>query len=168
MPQKVYGIRESPIVFQETGGTVSFTPKNLATGAGWVSARYDRGAGVAFPERYILRGKTKVAAAATLGTILTMYLVQSDGTNADGALGTTNAALPTLDRRRNLTPVGVIVADGNGTNLGPFISRPYTIEIYDQYFSLAWINEFGVALTNVAADHVCTVTPVPWEVEDTT
>jgi hypothetical protein len=168
MPQKIYSLREAQVIFREpVGFSYLFTPKNIATNTGWVSDRWDRGSGAA-PERYIVRGKTKVAAAATAGTILTMYVAQGDGTDADAALGTGNAALPSVERRRNLTPIGVIVADGNGTNVGPFISRPYTIELLDRYVQIVWFNEFGVALTNVAADHTCVFTPVPWEVEDAT
>ncbi len=43
MPNKVYSAPETPVVFQASGGDVTFTLTNLGFGAGRVSAQRDRG-----------------------------------------------------------------------------------------------------------------------------
>jgi hypothetical protein len=162
MPSKQYAVRETVVTFKSTGGTVTFTPTSLANNAGRVSAQWDRGTGSS-ADRYIFRAKTKLAVAPAVGAILTIYLATSDGTDNDGELGTTDAALPAADRRRNLTPIGVIVAD-EASNTRFFITSGI-IEILERFVQVVWYNEMGQALSATAADHLFELTPCPPEMQ---
>lgn len=162
MPQKLYSRREDAVRFEASGGNVVLTLTSLANGAGRVSAQYDRGVGGA-ADRFIWRFKTTLAVAAALGAVLTIYLVTSDGTDADGNLGTTDAALPALDRRRNLVPIGSVIADAAST--GPFKASG-VVEILERFVQVVVVNEMGQALSASAGDHAFVLTPVPPEVQD--
>lgn len=162
MANKLYTARETVITFKASGGTVLFTPTSLATAAGRYSTQWDRGAG-SVPDRYVFHARTKIAVAPVVGTILTVYLGFSDGTDNDGELGTTDAALPAADRRRNLTPIGCIVADEASTTR--VMKTSGIIEILARFVTLTWYNEFGQALSATAGDHVTTFEPVPPELQ---
>lgn len=162
MATKVYGARETAIVFKSSGGDAAFTPTSLANAAGRVSAQYDRGA-TSKPTIYIWRARTKLNVSPTVGAILSVYLATSDGTDADGELGTTDAALPAADRRRNLTLIGVIQADEASTTRS--MNASGLVEIRERYVQVVWYNEFGQALSGTAGDHQVTLTPAPDELQ---
>lgn len=164
MANKIYSVIETAITFKASGGTVLFTATSLANVAGRYSTQWDRtGGAVSKPDRYLWHARTKIAVAPAVGTILTIYLGASDGTDNDGELGTTDAALPAADRRRNLTPIGVIVADEASTSR--VMKSSGIVELTARYYTLAWYNEFGQALSATAGDHVFTLEPVPPEIQ---
>jgi hypothetical protein len=163
MPNKVYHAPETSITFKETGGSVTFTPKNITTGAGRVSAQWDRGAG-SKPGLYKWRAKTAGASAATVGRVVEILFATSDGTIVDGDFGTTDAGMSDIDYKRNCQWVGNVAADdsqGAGTNY----NGSGVVEILDRYVSVVWWNDLGVSLTNTAGDHEFTLTPVPMEIQ---
>lgn len=166
MATKIYRASEAQITFKSTGGTVLFTPTSLANGAGRISTQWDRGAG-SLPDRYLWHARTKVATAPTLGNILTLYLAAASSAttpgDTDGELGSVDAALPAADRRRNLTPIGVIVIDEAST--ARIFKSSGTIELLARWYTLVWFNEFGVALSATAGDHIFTIEPVPPELQ---
>lgn len=159
MPNKILRVRESPIVFSTAGTLLTLT--SLGNNAGRYSSRYDRGI-LAAPGELFGRAVIKLAVAAAVGTILTIYAFESDGTTADGTLGTVDAAL-TADKRRNGTPIGVIVADA--ASVGPFAGAIGLFEVHDRYLQLGVYNEMGQALSAVAGDHAITLWPLAWEVQ---
>jgi hypothetical protein len=142
-----------------TGGT--FTLSALAAGAGQYSARYDKGTG---PQAYLWawRCHVQMATAPTAGEVIEWYVSTSDGTNADGQLGTTTAAL-TTDKRRNLRLMGLLVIDQ--TSASVTMTASGTVEIKERYFSLAVWNTTGVAFLASTGVHGCTMTPMLQEVE---
>lgn len=162
MPNKLYRALETAIVFKSAAGDALFTPTSLANGAGRVSARYDRGA-LSQADRFIFRARVKCATAPVVGAILTIYLALSDGTDADGELATTDAALPAADRRRNLRPIGCIQADE--ASAIRFFTKSDVIEVPDRYIQVVFYNELGVALSATATDHFFSLTPVPPELQ---
>lgn len=162
MANKIYNAPETPITFKSSGGTVVFTPQNVSNGAGRISAQWDRGAG-SKPGLYRWRARTKAAAALSVGTVLEIYAVTSDGTTVDGNFGTADAAVSASDKRRNLEPIGSIVADS--TTNGEVQQSSGLIEIHERYFSVMWWNALGQALTNTAGDHEFILTPVPPEIQ---
>jgi hypothetical protein len=153
---------ETPITFKESGGTVTFTPKNTATAAGRISARHDLGA-AARASLYEWRARTKVQAAPTVGNVLEIYLATSDGTVADGNQGTSDAAFSAADKRRNLHYVGQVVMDKNDAT--EVFQASGFLTIVARYVSVVWWNGTGQSLTNVAGDHEFILTPVPDEVQ---
>ena len=159
MPSALYSRWDTPIEFKSSGG-VLFAPTSLANNAGWKSDRYDLGT-AAGPNRFIGRAKTKLAVAAAVGAILTIYLIGGDGTDADGDLTSGNGSLPAADRRRNLIPIATIVADA--ATVGPFVAPIPLFEFDDRYLQFAWYNEMGQALSSTATDHFMRIFPVPLE-----
>lgn len=162
MANLLYHVRETPIVFKSTGGDAVFTLTSLGTGAGRQSARFDRGT-TAKPDRYIWRARTKAAVAPVVGNVVNLYLGTSDGTDADGELATGDAALPALDRRRNLQWIGSIVCDEASNTR--FFTRSGLIEICERWIQPVWVNDLGQALSSTAADHYFTLTPAPPELQ---
>ena len=162
MPNKIYIAPEAAIVFKSSGGTVTFTPTSLGNNAGRVSARHDRGTG-SRAARFEWRAKTKCATAPAVGTLLYVYLSTSDGASADGELGTADAALPALDRRRNLQLLDTVACDEASATR--FFIKSGLIEVTSRYLSVVWVNEFGVSLSATAGDHEFSLTPVPDEVQ---
>lgn len=162
MANKIYTIQETAITFQESGGTVTFTPKNVADNAGRISAQYDRGA-TAKPALYWWRAVTKAAAALAVGKTLQIYLATSNGTNVDGNQGTSDAAFSSIDKLRNLQYVGSVFADS--TSSGEVQVASGLVEIRERYISVVWWNDFDQALTNTAGDHIFSLTPVPDEIQ---
>lgn len=163
MATKVYVATETAIVFKASGGDVTFTPQNVASGAGRVSAQWDRGSG-SKPGRYKWYAKTKAGSALTAGNRLEIYFayaLDTDATQVDGNVGQSDAALATSDKRRNLMPVGYVEADS--TTNGEVQVASGEVWITSRYVSVVWYNNFGQTLTNTAADHVFTLVPKPDE-----
>lgn len=162
MPNQVYYAPGTPVTFKASGGTVTFTPQNVATSAGRISAQWDRGAG-SLPALFRWRAKTKAGAALAIGAKLEIYLVSSDGTIVDGNLGTSDAAFSAADKRINLQCIGTINADS--TSNGEPQQASGFVEIRERYVSIVWFNMFAQTLTNVAGDHEFILTPVPDEIQ---
>lgn len=160
---KQYFAPESSITFGSNSNTVLFTPKNVASAAGRISAQYDRGSG-SKPGLYRWEAKSKYGSALTVGNALEIYLATSqDGSTIDGNQSTTDAAFSAADKRRNLQYVGSVVADS--TSSGEVQVGSGTVMIYSRYISVVWWNAMGQTLTNVDADHVFTLTPYPPEMQ---
>ncbi len=162
MPNAIYAANGSQITFKSSAGTVTFTPTSVATGAGRISARWDRGAG-SLPARYKWRAVTKAGAALTVGNQMEIYLSTSDGTYADGNQSTSDAAFTSTDKRMNLQPVGAVVADS--TSNGEVQVASGEVVIKDRYVSVVWWNLLGQSLSGTAGDHVFILQPVNDEVQ---
>jgi len=163
MPSKQYFAPETGRTFNNAGDT-TFTPKNIADGAGRISAQWDRGSG-SKPGLYRWYAKTKAAAALTAGRQLEIYLAQSYGSasgEVTGNQGTTDAAFSSADKRRNLgAPIGVVNADS--TSNGEIQVATGVCFIYSRYVSVVWWNAFGQSLTNTDADHNFILEAIPPE-----
>lgn len=162
MANKIYLHSETSITFKSSGGTAAFTPTSVADAAGRLSARHDLGS-AARARRYEWRARTKLAAAATVGRAIEIYLCTSDGTIADGNQGTSDAAFSAADKRRNLKFLGVIEIDKNDAN--EVFHASGLCEIDARYLSVVWWNDSGQALSGTAGDHEFILTPVPDEVQ---
>jgi len=162
MPNKIYTAPETAITFKASGGTVTFTPQNVANGAGRVSTQWDRGSG-SKPALYRWRIVTKFGSALAVGARLDAYFAFGDGTYVDGNFGTTDAAVSAIDKLRNLSFVGGIAADSTSSGEVQYASGLCVIQ--ERYVSVVWWNAAGVTLTNTAGDHAFILTPVPDEVQ---
>lgn len=165
MPNLIYHLPETAIKFVSSGGDVVLTLTSVANGAGRISAQYDRGTG-AKPGLYVIQAVLKAAAALAVGAQAEVYLVQTSvSADVPGNLGTTDAAVSSADKRRNLgAPVVVINADSvtNGENQ---ISNANIIEIYGRYVSVVVWNALGQALHSTGTNSYVTITPVPPQVQ---
>lgn len=162
MANKIYHAEESPIVFINSGGTVAFTPKSVANGAGRISAQWDRGAG-SKSALYQWSAKTKWQATPTIGSRLRLYLAESDvAAQIPGGLGAADAGVATEDLLRNCRFIGNVVVDRTSASE---IDANGQVLIRARYVSLVWWNAGGAALTATDADHELRLTPKPWEIQ---
>lgn len=165
MANLVYHLPETAVTFTSSGGTVVLTTTSLANGAGRVSAQHDRSTG-AKPGLYIIQAKMKFAAALAVGAQLEVYLLQTSITgDVPGNLGTSDAAVASADKRRNLgAPVVVINADSTSDGENQ-ISNSNIVEIYGRYVSVFLWNAAGQALHATGTNSVVTLTPVPPQIQ---
>lgn len=162
MPAKIYRAVETTLSFRDSGGDATFTLQNLAFGAGRVSARYDRGAG-SLSRFYMWRAVVQFETAPALGEVVEIYTFESDGTYADGSIGTSDAAL-TSDKRRNGKLIGVINVDT--TSVSTDIVASGMCLINERYFSVGvWNASAGDNLKNTANTSRVNLTPVPDEIQ---
>lgn len=163
MPNKVYYAPETAIVFKSSGGDAVITCTSLANNAGRVGAQFDRGTG-SKPQRFRWEFECKLVATPTLGNTISLYLAtaQANSASPDGNVGTADAALSALDKRRNLQFLGVVEIDVAGTTL---MKGSGVCEIESRYISGVVVNEGGSAFSATATDTVFTLTPIPPEIQ---
>lgn len=164
MASKLYdAYDETSLVFADSaqspnGGDLTLSA--LAAGAGRISDEFDRGAN-SKPADYVWRATFQMATAGVIGQSLNIYLVTSDGTNADGEEGTVDAALSAEDKLLNMTPIGAVKVDTTSTNTD--ITASGVFKIKSRYFSIVVFNNTDDALKTDTAVHSVTVTPRPPE-----
>ena len=153
-----YVLPQTPITFGDTGQTYSWTLSNRSTATGQVSARADKGAG-AQPALWELRCTISLTGTLTIGQTLEYYIATSDGTIADGGVGTANAALASADVRRALTLVGVLPVYQTTQNTKMYASWR-NIYIPGRYFSLVLWNNTSIS-TETVTNNSCSMTAMP-------
>jgi len=162
MPNKIYSATETAIVFKDSGGDAVITTTNLGFGAGRISARYDRGAG-SKPRLYKWRGVMQWENNPVAGEVVEIVLAESDGTLADGVVGTADAAL-TAGQKMNLGLVGIVRAQA-ATGSVDNIASGYCL-ISERYFSVGvWNGSAAKNLKNTANVSYLVFTAVPDEVQ---
>lgn len=163
MANKIYVAPESAVTFGSNTDTVLWSIKNVANGAGRISAQWDRGTG-SKPGWYRWQMKTKAAAALAVGVALELWLAFSRGGSiVDGNFGTSDAAASAADKRNNLTRLGSIIADS--TTNGEVQIGSGVIFLPYRYVSVLGWNTLGQSLTNVDADHQLAFEAIPWEIQ---
>jgi len=161
VPNKVYRAIDSPITFKDSGGSAVITLQNLATGAARYSSRYDRGVG-SQPFIYRWRAVFQWAATPVAGQFAEIYIAESDGTYADGVIGTTDAAIQSgMLWNLNLIGVNFIQSASAATNM----IASGECEIIDRYFSLAVYNRAAVGFQNTANVNCVIFTPISDELQ---
>lgn len=160
---KQYTTPETPIKFADSAQTPQavFTLSALASGTGRVSDRYDRGAG-AHAALYEWRCTISLTGTNAVDATIEWYLATSDGTNADGQLGTTDATIATgSSKRNNLKVLGLTVVDQTTTNTSMTASG-WTY-IPSRYIAFVVWNGTTLPFQTSTTAHTCTLTPVPME-----
>jgi hypothetical protein len=159
----VYRALQTAITFKESGGSAVLTLNNLAHGAGRISARYDRGAG-SQPEDFLLKSVLCWETAGVVGERVEIYIVESDGTDAEGALGTADAAWTDANIKPNLRIACINTTQATTGDAKNVASRRVTIT--ERYFSIAvWS---ASAASHLQADDNASyiiLTPVPPDVQ---
>lgn len=162
MANKVYVAPETALTFCDSGGDVVMTLQNLAAGAGRLSARYDRGAG-SKPGRYHVRGVFQFETAAVVGEVVEVVIAESDGTYADGGVGTADAAL-TAGQKLNLNFACAVKAQTTDTATN-FIGSGIVM-ICSRYISVGvWNYSAADNLENTANASRVILTPIPDEIQ---
>jgi hypothetical protein len=162
MANKVYVNRETAVTFCDSGGTVVLTLQNLAYGAGRISAQWDRGDG-AKPAKYFVRGVFQFETAPVVGEIVEVVIAESDGTYADGGVGTSDAAL-TAGQKLNLGFACAVKAQTTDTATS-FIGHGI-VEIHERYVQVGvWNHSAGDNLENTANASRVILTPLPDEIQ---
>ena len=161
MANKIYAATETPVVFQDSGGTEPITLANLAAGAGRLSDQYDRGTG-SKPRLYKWRAKFAFETAPVVSEYVEVFLAESDGTTADAGVGASDAAL-TAGQKLNLSLIGIVKVQTTDVDTG-FVASGYCL-ISERYFSVAVWNAAADNLQNDANASSITFTPVPDEIQ---
>src|SRR4030095_866536 len=164
-PNKIMSVPGTPVVFGDTGGT-AWTLSALAAGAGRYSTRFDKNtivtASGAMPYLWYWRCRFQAASTVVVGDVVEWYVSASDGTNSDGTLGTTDAAL-TTDKRKNLKLLGITVVDQTAASITMTASG--LVQIEPRYFSLGAWNATTQAFLTSTTVHGCTMTPMTLDIQ---
>jgi hypothetical protein len=129
----------------ESGADVAFSMEGVANGAGRVSAQKDWGAGPR-PDRYAWSCEVQFQATPTQGAGLELYIAaapDSDSTQVDGDVGTTDAALGDVDMRRNLQMIGFVVSENAAASEKCVASGEFYCD--KRYFSAVGYNAAGAS-----------------------
>lgn len=163
MANAIYMKEGTSKTFQESGGDVTWTPKNVATGAGRISNQLDLGAS---PRPKLHRWElTSKFQTATVGNVIRLYIVRASSaatTLQDGVVGITDAGLSTEALiQYTALPLGPLTVHHTTASQ---VWRG-TVVITARYVQVAVWNISGVSLTNTAGDHIFTLTPLYDEVQ---
>lgn len=154
----------TPVVFATSGGTVTWTLSNRTSGTGRISARYDKGTG-AQPGLWDIRCWISLTGTNVVGSTIEYYVATSNGTRADGEVGTADAALNS-DQRRALTMLGVLSVYQTTSNTLMSVSF-HQVWIPTRYFSLGLWNTTGIPTeTSPGTPAGCEATPTSLEVQN--
>lgn len=162
MPNLVYQAIQTPKTFKDSGGDVTITLINLGFGAGRLSARVDRGAG-SLPQMHELRAAIQWETAPIVDETADFFLFASDGTDADGAVGTADAAL-TAAQKKNGIFIGSVKAQTTSTATDSTAS--FRFAITTRYYSIGvWNSSQADNLENTSNANRFSVTPIPPEIQ---
>ncbi len=149
------------MTFQDSSGSAVLTLNNLAAATGRVSARYDKGSG-SKSRWYMMRCKFEKGVAGVVGQVINVFIFTSDGTNADGTVGVSDAAL-TTSQALNALSLSQVVVSTTSTNTA--ITQSFIVEIPERYFSIGVINSTTGLLRASANTSTISLTPIPDEIQ---
>ena len=162
MPNKIYRAAETAVRFKDTDATYTLGLNDLAaTTGGRISDRADRGAG-SLPRLYRWKAVMQFETPPVVGEYVEIVLSQSDGTNEDGNVGATDAAL-TAAVAANLDTIGIVRVQTTDADADNIASGTCLIE--ERYYSVGALNK---AADNLAAHNDVSwieLTPMPDEIQ---
>ncbi|MFZ5829120.1 MAG: hypothetical protein ACOY3P_03495 [Planctomycetota bacterium] len=162
MANKVYRAIETAIRFKDSDATYTLTLNNLAaTTGGRISDRVDRGAG-SLPRRYRWKAVMQFETAPVVGEHVAIYIAQSDGTNADGNVGSSDAAL-TAAVAANLDCIGIVRVQTTDADSSMIASGVCTID--ERYYSVGVLNKTADNLRAENDYSWVELTPIPDELQ---
>lgn len=145
------------------GADYAWSVEGLANNAGRVSAQIDLGASPR-PGLYKWSCKLQFQATPTQGLGLELYKAgapDSDATQIDGDIGSTDAALGDNDMRRNLVQFGYVVSE-NAAASEPCIASGYFTHP-DRYISLVAFDASGASVNATDTNFVFYLQPYSWQ-----
>lgn len=162
MANEVLDKQGTAIVIKESGGNITFTPKNIANNTGRMSAVIDLGA--TFAKKYAVEVISKLGSAPTAGLTIEVYWATSkDGTVWPGKVTGSDAAYPSTvdDNKKQLALLGTLTCHNTtDAQIQVLGLRPI-----GRYGVIVWVNETAQTLTNTAGDHIVTLTPIIDEIQ---
>jgi hypothetical protein len=163
VPSKQYVVPGTPVTFGDAAQTptITLTLTALASGAGQYSGRVDKGAG-AQPAWWEWQCHVQLTGTNVVDEVVEVYVAWSDGTTADGGLGTTTAALVTA-KRKNLKLVGLLVVDQTTSNTT--MSGSGLAYLPMRFYNVGLWNATSLPFKTDTAVHGCVFTPVPVEMQ---
>jgi hypothetical protein len=165
VPNKIMAVPGAPVVFGDTGG-ILWNLTGLGPGAGQYSTRFDKNTIVspsgAMPYKWTARCRFQAAVGMTVNDQVEWYIATSDGTFADGNLGTTAAALVT-DKRKNLRLMMTTIVDQTAASVT--MESSIDLEIFPRYYSLGAWNATTQSFLASTTAHGCSMTPMNLEIQ---
>lgn len=164
MANKVYKVDETAVVWNDTTTATTLGLNNLAAGAGRQGDQLDLGApGTARAYKFHWWFRCRFATTPVVNEAVEIYLKYSDGTRIANDDGTTDAAVSSIDKLKNLDHLGVCVVDEAAT--GVDMVAEGIVEIYARYVQpVIWnATADNLVATNDLNDFV--LTPVPDELQ---
>lgn len=163
MASKIYTALETTLTFADSAQTPSatLTLTALASLAGRVSARFDRGAG-SHASLYWWQLNCALTGTNVVGDTVEVYAFESDGTNVDGQIGTADAALASA-KRNNAKYLGILQVDQTTSNTLMTVSG--TIFLVQRYISIGVWNASSLPFQTSTAVHSVKLTPAPFEAQ---
>lgn len=159
----VYTKLGTAISFKDSGGSAVITLQNLAAVTGRKSALYDRGAGLSYPERYLVTAFFQFETAPIAAETVDLFLCQSDGTYIDGNMAAGDEAF-TVVQKPNLRFIGSVYVQTNGADVNNI--QRFEVTIQDRYFAVAvWNASAGDNLQNTANTCGVIFTPLIDEIQ---
>lgn len=162
MANEVLDKQGTAIVIKESGGNVVFTPKGLTNNNARMSASIDLGA--KFAPRYAVELQSKLGSAPTAGLTIEVYWATSkdDSVWPGKTTGSDGAYPATIDDNKKQLQALLPLVCHNTTDAQIQVRglRPL-----GRYGVIVWVNKTGQTLTNVAADHIVTLTPIIDEIQ---
>lgn len=147
----------------ESGADYAWSVEGITNGAGRVCAQIDLGAAPR-PEEYEWSCEIQFQATPTQGLGLELYAAaapDSDATQIDGDVGSTDAALGDADMRRNLKPIGYVVSE-NAAASEPCVSSGVFRHTM-RYLSLIAYNASGATVNATDSNFQFKLRPVYYE-----
>jgi len=163
MANKIYQVSETPLVWADTGSSHDelLTCTSLANLAGRQGAMHDFGTSARCQD-FIWRFTCKLSGTPTIGNSVEVWWKTSDGTYPDNTDGTSDAALSSVDKLRNLLFLGVLI--GDDTSVVQLAASGGPIALPHRYGAPVIFNR-AIAFSSTAADHKFILTPVVLEVQ---
>jgi hypothetical protein len=163
MANKIYVVPETvKEINGEVGADAACSMEGLTNGAGRVSAQLDLGA-TAHSGMYAWVCFTQWQATPTKNETLDLYLAEAgNATDIAGDVGTSDAALGSLDQLSNLRHIGEVNVETADTTK---MVASGIIEIRHRYVSLVVVNNGGSTLNATDSNSNFLLYPVPDEVQ---
>jgi hypothetical protein len=167
----IYQNPETTIWFLPTGSAqvsdVDFQVHNLASGAGYQSAHWDRGVG-AIPALYEWCAFGQFATTPVVKEELKVYLKPSGASTSATAHpanddGTGSLAVSAEDKLRNLILLGSIQVDEAAANI-EMVARGF-VYLHARGYNVVFWNDTADGLTNDVDENGFFLTPVPDEIQ---
>lgn len=162
---------DTQITFCASGCTNAMTMDNIGSAAGRVAAQYDKDSlglngasgARAMPADWKWRCNWSLTGTNVVDSTIELWIATSDGTNVDGVVGTTNAALGSANQRKALIFAGQLVVYQTTTNTTMTASG--MVRIPDRYFSPVMYNNTGLSTQNSANVNKCWFQPLYQEMQ---
>jgi len=160
---KVYVARETAVTFNDTTAATTLGLNALAADTATISDRADLGAG-STAELFNIRAVIEWDSPPAEFETADIYIATSDGTDADGDIGTTAADLTDNDDLKNMMFVGSVIAT-SATQDKEFVAS-FNTRITTRYYSVVVHNTSAADTLQATNDlSYVIVTPIPPEIQ---